>query len=130
MRDSYGNEAGSHWLEKEQKDQTRSKWILWGAVALGAALILGGIVAGIAISTSKKHSSSGSSGGNSTSGGSDPSKFDKNPNLHNSFYGFAYTPLVRSVCTAPSTIILIVCLQGAILPDCGANISSCRLNNF
>lgn len=95
MEDSYANEAGSHSLEKEQNDQKRSKWVLWGAVALGAALIIGGIIAGIAISTSKKHSSS--SGGGSNSSGSDPSKFEKNPNLHNSFYGFAYTPLVRSI---------------------------------
>jgi len=99
MEDSYANEGGSRWLEKEQNGQRRSKWVLWGAVALGAALIIGGIVAGIAISASKKHTSSGSGGGggggNSSKGGSDPSKFDKNPNLHNSFYGFAYTPLVR-----------------------------------
>jgi exo-beta-1,3-glucanase (GH17 family) len=109
MEDPHANEGGSHWLEKEQNRQRRSKWVLWTAVALGAALIIGGIVAGIAISASKKHTSSGSSGGssggNSSKGGSDPSKFDKNPNLHNSFYGFAYTPL------------------GAILPDCGANIT-------
>jgi hypothetical protein len=102
MEESYANEASSHWLEKEQSDQKRSKWVLWGAVALGAVLIIGGIIAGIAISTSRKHSTSSSGGSNNS--GSDPSKFDKNPNLHNSFYGFAYTPLVRSISRGPFSI--------------------------
>lgn len=104
MEDDY---HPSPWLEKEQSSDRRSKWVLWGSVALGAALIIGGIVAGIAISQSKKGSSNATkSTGNDTSTVSgDPSKFTKNDALHQSFYGFGYTPI------------------GAILPDCGANIT-------
>lgn len=70
------------------------------AIVGGAILIIGGVIAGIVVGTHKsssKASSGGGSGGSTgtTGDGSDPSKFDKNPNLHNSFYGFAYTPLVR-----------------------------------
>ncbi|KAF8312514.1 glycoside hydrolase family 17 protein [Clavulina sp. PMI_390] len=84
------------------------------AIGLGVALVIGGIAAGVAIAVHKKSNGTGSndnsnntsSGGGGSGGSSDPSNFQKNPNLHNSFYGFAYTP------------------QGAILPDCGANISA------
>lgn len=99
MEDNY---HPSQWLEKEQGSDRRSKWVLWGSVALGAALIIGGIVAGIAISQSKKGSSNSStkSSGNDTSTVSgDPSKFTKNDALHQSFYGFGYTPIVSSKLT-------------------------------
>ena len=63
--------------------------------------------------TSVKRKGSSSSSGGGTSGGSgggssvtqtdahDPSKFTKDANLHQSFYGIAYTP------------------TGSIVPECG-----------
>ncbi|CAE6435229.1 hypothetical protein ACGC1H_002862 [Rhizoctonia solani] len=116
--DRYANLDGSGhtsspWLEKEQRDNKRSKmWITLCAVGI---LVLIGAGVGVGVALSKK---SGGSGSNSSSSGSmvaipgtagvvkadpkDPSKFEKDPRLKNSFYGFAYTPL------------------GALLPDCGA----------
>jgi hypothetical protein len=81
-----------------------------------AVLILGGII-GVAVAVplvKRKHnqndtaasSSSGASSGGKGSGttpstGPDPSVFPKDPNLHQSFYGMAYTP------------------DGSQLPNCG-----------
>jgi exo-beta-1,3-glucanase (GH17 family) len=72
-------------------------------VAIIAAI---GIALGVTLS--KKHSSSASSGSSSGSGSSvvnetngDPSNFEKNPALKQSFYGLAYTP------------------EGSQLPECG-----------
>lgn len=118
------------WSEK-QASPRRSKWLLWGAIGVGAVLILGGVIAGIVIGTSHKSNSNNDSnnGGNGTSGSSDPSKFDKNPNLKNSFYGFAYTPIVsllnwHTFFAALTSNDSFFFHQGAILPDCGANIST------
>lgn len=84
------------------------------ACAVGLLVLIGAGV-GLGVALSKK---SGSGGSKSSSDGSmvvipgtagvvkadpnDPSKFEKDSRLKNSFYGFAYTPL------------------GALLPDCGA----------
>ncbi|EUC67542.1 glycoside hydrolase family 17 protein, partial [Rhizoctonia solani AG-3 Rhs1AP] len=120
------NASGDHaspWLENQQQEKKRAKtWIIGGCAALLVIIALG---VGLGVGLSKKSggsssslSSSGSSGGSgSTTDGyvaipgtagvvkadpNDPSKFDKDSRLKNSFYGFAYTPL------------------GALLPDCGA----------
>ncbi|KAL5634135.1 hypothetical protein ACGC1H_006086 [Rhizoctonia solani] len=118
--------SGDHaspWLENQQQEKKRAKmWIVGGCAALLVIIALG---VGLGVGLSKKSgggssssSSSGFSGGSgSTTDGyvaipgtagvvkadpNDPSKFDKDSRLKNSFYGFAYTPL------------------GALLPDCGA----------
>lgn len=69
---------------------------------------------------------SSTSGGTSTKGGNDPSNFTKDPNLHKSFYGMAYTPegaLVEFGCTntlgsyfllIPSTSFIDAFLAGVI----------------
>ncbi|KAN0064858.1 hypothetical protein ACQY0O_001915 [Thecaphora frezii] len=69
----------------------KKKWIWVGALV--AVLVVAGIVAGVVVhkmmdKSDDSSSSSGSSG--STSG--DPSKFDKDGSLHQSFYGLCYTP--------------------------------------
>jgi hypothetical protein len=77
-------------------------------------LIIGaiiGVAVGVPLSKKKTQNDaavSGSSGSSSSGGGkqpttskSDPSVFPKNPNLHQSFYGMAYTP------------------DGSQLPNCG-----------
>lgn len=87
-----------------------------------AILILGGII-GVAVGvplakrknnqndTAASSSSGASSGGGKGSGnpstGSDPSVFPKDPNLHQSFYGMAYTP------------------DGSQLPNCGNSLGEC-----
>ncbi|KAH7338353.1 glycoside hydrolase [Rhizoctonia solani] len=128
QNERYGNINGpgdhaSPWLEKQQQGNKRAKmWIFGGCAAL---LVIIGLGVGLGVGLSKKSgSSSSSSSGSGSSGGSgttsegyttipgtagvvkadpnDPSKFEKDSRLKNSFYGFAYTPL------------------GALLPDCGA----------
>ncbi|CAE7136729.1 unnamed protein product [Rhizoctonia solani] len=118
QHDRYANLDGSGttsspWLEKQQRDNKRSKmWIT--ACAVGILVLIGAGV-GLGVALSKK--SGGSSGSRSSDGSmvtipgtagvvkadpNDPSKFEKDSRLKNSFYGFAYTPL------------------GALLPECGA----------
>ena len=102
------NAAGS-----QPRAATRSRkkwWIIGGIVAF--IVVAAAVGAGVGVSLSKKGSTSGSgsSSGSSSSGGSnsstsnpnDPTQFAKNPNLHQSFWGFAYTP------------------QGSQPPTCGA----------
>ncbi|KAI6108021.1 glycoside hydrolase family 17 protein [Pisolithus sp. B1] len=95
------------WLERSQTSSgKRSKWIVIGSFLTLAVLVVVGVTVGVILG--KKHSSSSSS---STSGApagtnsNDPSNFQKNPALVQSFYGLAYTPL------------------GSQLPDCGNSLT-------
>ena len=88
--------------------------MIGGGLVLIAVVVVA-VVVGVVVSknngkNSKTLSNSGSSGGGSSSNSNssvtqsnpdDPSSFVKNPNLHQSFYGMAYTP------------------AGSQLPDCG-----------
>lgn len=66
-------------------------------------LILGGIGAAVGVTVSKKTSNDSSSSSSSvvTENNNDPSNFEKNSALKQSFYGIAYTP------------------EGSQLPECG-----------
>ncbi|KAL1739103.1 hypothetical protein HDZ31DRAFT_77844, partial [Schizophyllum fasciatum] len=81
----------SPWVENRAKTgKSRRCWVIL-AVALIVAGAVAGIVAGVLVS--RKHSSSSSASKlSSNSSSSDPSNFDKDENLHVSFYGIAYTP--------------------------------------
>jgi hypothetical protein len=80
----------------------KKKWII-GGVVLGV-LAIAGIVAGVVVSQMNKKSggsgsssdsgSSGSGSGNGTTDLSNPSQFDKDSRLHQSFWAIAYTPEV------------------------------------
>ncbi|KAF8843709.1 glycoside hydrolase [Paxillus ammoniavirescens] len=104
----------SDWLEKTQRSNRRSKFLVIGAVLTLAVLIAVGVSVGVVLS--KKNSSNnstssiGSASPTSTSippgtNPNDPSNFQKNPALKQSFYGIAYTPL------------------GSQLPDCGNSLT-------
>ncbi|KDQ19326.1 glycoside hydrolase family 17 protein [Botryobasidium botryosum FD-172 SS1] len=97
----------SDWLVKQQRSNTRQKRLVWAAAIFIGLIIVVGVAAGVAVNKSHKSSSRVAGNSNGTAGvvhgnPSDPSQFDKDPNLHRSFYGFAYTPL------------------GALMPNCGA----------
>ncbi|KAF6762137.1 glycoside hydrolase family 17 protein [Ephemerocybe angulata] len=98
----------------------KSKFIIIGSVVGLLVLAAIGIAVGVTVSNNNKKnastsgsssSSSSGSGGNSntgsTTGGTksdpnDPSNFTKDPNLHQAFYGMAYTPegaLIEFGCT-------------------------------
>ncbi|ORX37088.1 glycoside hydrolase superfamily [Kockovaella imperatae] len=81
-----------------------NRWWKWAIGALFAAIIVG-VVVGVAITqidkshksgqgSSADDSSSSSSSGNATSPNmNDPSNFQKDSRLHQSFWGFAYSPI-------------------------------------
>ncbi|KAF5382130.1 hypothetical protein D9615_004439 [Tricholomella constricta] len=100
----------SDWLENTQSGNKRSKWIVIGSALALIALIVIGVVVGVVVSKNNKSSNSGGSKGNSSpavnqTDPNDPSTFVKNSNLHQSFYGLAYTP------------------EGSQLPNCGNKLS-------
>lgn len=121
MDTPYSNQAysSSQWLEKEQARSRRSRWVVIGSLLALVVLVAAGVTIGVVVSKNNKHSSS-SSASNSTSGSttvgpsgvvtqtdpSDPSTFVPDSNLHQSFYGIAYTP------------------AGSQLPDCGNSIEA------
>lgn len=89
------------------------KWKI-AAIVLAVIAVIA-IVVGIVVSQVTKKSSNGgsnSSAGSSGNGssavltGDDPSAFDKDPNLHQSFWAMAYTP------------------QEAILPNCNVQLAN------
>ncbi|KNZ77173.1 putative glucan endo-1,3-beta-glucosidase btgC, partial [Termitomyces sp. J132] len=83
-------------------------------------LLVVGVVVGVVVSKNKSQnsatlsSSTSSSGGKSTTGqttgitngSNDPSVFEKDPNLHKSFYGMAYTP------------------EGSMMPNCSNSLEN------
>ncbi|CAE6332958.1 unnamed protein product, partial [Rhizoctonia solani] len=113
--DGSGN-TSSPWLEKQQRDNKRTKLWIWCCGVTILVLIGAGVGLGVVLSKKSGGTSSGptrtsSDGSMVTIPGTagvvladpnDPSKFEKDSRLKNSFYGFAYTPL------------------GALLPECGA----------
>lgn len=92
---SYGYDA--------PKKSNKKAWIIGGVI--GAVVVIGAIVGGVVGGVMKSKSNSGSSGSGSNSNGAtlsnpnDPSSFSKDPNLHQSFWGFAYTPEVSLITT-------------------------------
>ncbi|KAK8858895.1 hypothetical protein IAR55_003126 [Kwoniella newhampshirensis] len=93
----------------------KRKMLIWGGAILGVLALIG-IIVGVVVSQVKKNNnSSGNSSGssastNGTNGSTlsnpnDPSKFAKDSNLHQSFWGFAYTPNLAQVpwCGATQT---------------------------
>ncbi|KAG6910846.1 hypothetical protein DXG01_007161 [Tephrocybe rancida] len=102
----------SNWMENTQTTNKRSRLIVIGSVAALIILIIIGVVVGVVVSKNHKSSpsSSGSHSGNSSgvvqTDPNDPSTFVKNSDLHQSFYGMAYTP------------------EGSQLPGCGNNLSN------
>nr|GAT48749.1 glycoside hydrolase family 17 protein [Mycena chlorophos] len=106
-------QPNNNWLDNSATRERagRPKWLMIAAAVGLLALIGAGV--GVGVYFAKKHSSndssksslssSSSSSGSSGSSG-DPSNFEKNPALIQSFYGIAYTP------------------EGSQTPECGNNI--------
>ncbi|WVQ84409.1 hypothetical protein IAT38_006561 [Cryptococcus sp. DSM 104549] len=99
MSDQPGAGGGAFSAAGAQKARSRKRW--WLIASAVGVLALIGIIVGVVVSQVKKNNdssndsaSSGSSGsGNGTlTVGDDPSDFTKDANLHQSFWGFAYTP--------------------------------------
>lgn len=96
----------SDWLEPSQQASKRSRWIVIGSVITLVVLIAVGVALGVTLSKkSSNNSSSSSSSAPVGTNPNDPSNFQKNPALKQSFYGVAYTPL------------------GSQLPECGNNLT-------
>nr|XP_031858562.1 uncharacterized protein CI109_006085 [Kwoniella shandongensis]KAA5525634.1 hypothetical protein CI109_006085 [Kwoniella shandongensis] len=89
------------------RSTSRRKALIWGGAILGVLALIG-IIVGVAVSQVKKNNSNSNSNSNASNSGSssngtvlqdadDPSHFDKDSNLHQSFWGFAYTPALAQV---------------------------------
>jgi len=111
------NGRPSAWLEKQQSGSRKSKFLVVGALVGLLALIAIGVGVGVSVSSKNRTKTSGNnSNSNSTSNNNssdpvtqsdpnDPSTFQKDPRLIQSFYGIAYEP------------------NGVIYPACGAQLS-------
>ncbi|WVQ73520.1 hypothetical protein IAR50_003092 [Cryptococcus sp. DSM 104548] len=103
-----GAGGGPTWEEMAALQAARSrkrKWILAGvllAVVAIAAIVIGVVVSQKNKSSDTDDSSSSASANNTLTVGDDPSDFTKDSRLHQSFWGFAYTP------------------ESVLLPWCGA----------
>lgn len=86
---AYGAEGGAGAAGSRGCFSGKRKWA-W----IVGGIVLVAVIVGVAVGVSM-HKSSSSQGavGVVHSDGSDPSQFDKDPRLHQSFYGMCYTPL-------------------------------------
>jgi len=78
-------------LEKSRARSARSRWIVIGSLVALVGIICIATAIGVTVAKKSKSSKSTAASGSSSSSNG-PSNFSKNPNLHQSFYGMAYTP--------------------------------------
>ncbi|TFK43665.1 glycoside hydrolase family 17 protein [Crucibulum laeve] len=98
MSNYHSIDGMSYALEKQKARARRSKRIVIATIAGVLVLIAVGVTAGILVS---KNNSKSSTTTGTKSNSKDPSNFTKDPRLHKSFYGLAYTP------------------EGSLMPNCG-----------
>lgn len=107
--------ASNQWLEKQESGSKRSKWIVIGSALALVGLIVVGVVVGVVVAKNAKKSPSNNSAKSGSSNGpqvvnqtnpNDPSTFQKDSRLTQSFYGIAYTP------------------EGSQLPQCGNSLAN------
>lgn len=92
-------------LQKSRARSARSRWMVIGSLVALVGIIAIAAAIGVTVAKKSKSAKSAASGSSSSSGSggssNDPSNFAKDPNLHQSFYGLAYTP------------------DGSLYPQCG-----------
>jgi len=114
-------EKPSAWLEKQQSSSRKTKFIVIGGIVALVAIIAIGVGVGVSVSNKNRVKTNGNNSNNnpnSTNNNNnnsttpvnqtdpnDPSSFEKDPRLIQSFYGIAYEP------------------NGVIYPACGAVLS-------
>lgn len=105
------------WLAEQEKQKKRSKIVIVACAIALVAVIAISVTVGVVVSRSKSsNSNTRTSAGESNAptnpnavnqtNPNDPSTFIKDPNLHQSFYGIAYTP------------------YGSQLPNCGNSLAN------
>jgi len=92
-------------LQKSRARSARSRWMVIGSLVALVGIIAIAAAIGVTVAKKSKSAKSAASGSSSSSGSggssNDPSNFAKDPNLHQSFHGLAYTP------------------KGSLYPQCG-----------
>ncbi|KAF5359250.1 hypothetical protein D9756_003097 [Leucocoprinus leucothites] len=114
--DSSRYNQGSTWVNEQEKQTRRSKIVVIAGVVVLVIIIAVSVSVGVTVgrrnSSHNNNSNSPSSSGVSNPDAvnqtdpNDPSTFVKDPNLHQAFYGIAYTPV------------------GSQLPDCGNSLAA------
>ncbi|CAA7266970.1 unnamed protein product [Cyclocybe aegerita] len=115
--ETYGSRGGSTWMEPKAPKSNRRKWIVMSICLAVAGIIIIVVTVAVVVSNNHKKNStlsttSGSTSGTNSGSGTvqtnphDPSSFTKDPKLHQSLYGIAYTPV------------------GSQLPDCGNSLEA------
>ncbi|EAU85332.2 glucan 1,3 beta-glucosidase [Coprinopsis cinerea okayama7 len=87
-------------IEERQKRTKKRRWLIAGIGFTLVGLIIGGIITGAILGRNRKATGGSGVATSKKNGGdvvkqsnpNDPSTFIKDPNLHQSFYGIAYTP--------------------------------------
>jgi len=112
---SLDNGKPSEWLEKQQSGTRKSKLLIVAAVVSLLALVAIGVGVGVSVSSKNRTKTNGNNSNNNSNPNSnnpnnpvnqtdpnDPSTFQKDPRLIQSFYGIAYEPngVIYPNCTA------------------------------
>ncbi|EPQ30555.1 uncharacterized protein PFL1_02080 [Pseudozyma flocculosa PF-1] len=102
----YSGDSSAYYRSGAPHKGRKKMWWIIGAVALAVI----GIGAGVGIYLAKRgdNSSSGSASGAVKSDPNDPSKFDKDPRLHQSLYGLCYTPLNSQLPSCGDTLEQVI----------------------
>ncbi len=91
---SLGAAGGAAGAAAAAQKRRRKRWLIFGGIgALVLVAVIGTIIGVVVSRKSSSSSSSSSSSGVVTVHNNDPSDFEKDSRLHNSFYGMCYTPL-------------------------------------
>ncbi|KAJ3568721.1 hypothetical protein NP233_g5534 [Leucocoprinus birnbaumii] len=113
--DSTRYNQGSTWMREQEKQTKRSKIVVIAGVVVLAIIIAVAVGVGVTVGRrNSRNNASSSTSSDSTpnpdavqqTNPNDPSTFVKDPNLHQAFYGIAYTPV------------------GSQLPDCGNSLAA------
>ena len=115
------NDRGMGYAGQDPSARKKRLWKIAAAIFAVTAIIA--IVVGVVVSQVSNNGGGGDSNDNdgdaTLANADDPSDFEKDERLHQSFWAFAYSPSVRLL--APRGEVKLTQSQGALPPECGAS---------